>query len=62
MTQEKFEYVGDGMRLYFMDVNRLGIDDFLRLEQIAGMENDKMKHKIFFVFEMQGEKVFTSLN
>lgn len=60
--KENFGYISDGNRLYFMDINRLHIDDFIRLEQVAAIENDRMKHKIFFVFELDGGKVFTSLN
>jgi hypothetical protein len=58
----QFEYAGDEMRLYYMDVRRLSIDDFIRLEKVAAIENEKMKHKIFFVFEMSGGRVFTGLN
>jgi len=62
MIQEKFEYLGDGVRIYFLDINRLTIDDFLRLENIAAIENYKMQHKIFFIFESLEEKIYTSLN
>ena len=60
--KEKFDYAGDGMRLYYMNIHRLSIDDFIRLERVAALENEKMKHKIFFVFAMNGGKVFTGLN
>ena len=62
MTQSKFKYLYDGMRLYFFDTNKLSIDDFFKLEQIAAFENEIMKHKIFFVYDLSGNKVFTSLN
>ncbi len=62
MVQNNFEHIYDGMRLYFLDASRLHIDDFIRLEQVASIENEEMKHKIFFVYDLDGGKVFTSLN
>ena len=53
----------DGMRVYVFDTDKLEKDDFFRLEQVAAIENEKMKHKIFFVFKLdKGLKVFTGLN
>ena len=48
---------------YFFDSNQINIDDMVRLEQIAGLENECMRHQIFFVFKLdEAVKIFTSLN
>ena len=60
--KENFGYISDGERLYYLDMARLPIDDFIKLEQVAAIENEQMKYKIFFVFDLDGGKVFTSLN
>jgi hypothetical protein len=55
-------YTFDGSdKIYFCKESN--IDDMIRLDQIAGFENEFMKYKIFFVFKLaDGMKVFTSLN
>jgi len=60
---EKSEKYTDGLTYYFLDNNRISIDDFMRLEYIAALENEMLKYKIFFVYKLdEGLKVFTSLN
>lgn len=59
----KFKHKYQETNLYLFDTSKINIDDFIRLEQIAAIENEKMKHKIFFVYKLdEGLKVFTSLN
>jgi len=48
---------------YITNKNVLTPDDFIRLEQIAAMEYEKMGYKIFISFTIgDGSKVITSLN
>ena len=48
---------------YITNKSKLSPDDFIRLEQIAAMEYEKMGYKIFIVFTLEdGAKVITSLN
>jgi len=60
MTQ--FESKGNGYRTYYMNATLLNIDEFIKLERVAGLINEKLNHKIFFIFEMEGENVFQCLN
>jgi len=63
MTQRKFYNISDGNRFYFFDKKEISFDDFFRIENIASIENEKMKHKIFLVSKLEdGTKFFTSLN
>lgn len=36
---------------YWRNETELSVDDFLRLEQIALLENELMKHKIFLAYK-----------
>ena len=61
--ESRYSGVYAGERMYFFDKNQIDIDDFFRLEYTAAIENELMKHKIFFAFKLdEGFKVFTSLN
>lgn len=58
---DKLEY-NNQEKIYFFDSNKTNLDDIIRLEQIAAFENEKMKYRIFFVFDLYGNKVFSGLN
>ena len=58
------ENLNHGMDTYYFiaDGKKLTPDDFVRLEQVAAIENEKMKHKIFVVYNVEDLKIFTCLN
>jgi len=37
--------------IYFLDVNRISIEDFLRLEYVAALEASTMGWKLFLLYE-----------
>ena len=60
MTQFMDTY--NGFRFYFFDHSKLSLDDFFRLEQVVALENELTHHQIFFVSNIDGFKIYTSLN
>jgi len=38
------------MVFYWFNESKISADDFIRLEQVATIENEKMQHKIFLGF------------
>jgi len=46
---------------YFLN-KKLSIDDFLKLEQIAAIEIEKMEYKMSLCYMIDDTKLFTSLN
>jgi hypothetical protein len=48
---------------YWRKEDELSVDEFIRLEQVALLENEIMKHKIFTVYRPEGmPPSFISLN
>jgi hypothetical protein len=63
MTHNKYKNIRGETRVYMFRHKEITSDDFFRLEKVAELENEMMKHKIFFVFKLDGvNKVFTGLN